>query len=214
MCATFAARKPLVVGIAGGSGAGKSTLVERLVGELGAEHALVLAHDAYYRDHPDSDAEARRTRNYDQPSELETALLVEQLDQLVAGSPVEVPVYDFATHTRRAVTRRVEPRPVILLDGVLCLCEPELRARIDLAIFVDADEAARLERRLERDVRDRGRSPDSVTRQFRDSVQPMHRRYVEPSRRFADLVLTGHGDAGASLSVTRIRRLISENARL
>ncbi len=208
MRATLAARNPVVVGIAGGSGAGKSTLVWQLVAELGPDRALVLAHDSYYRDPPDWNREARRARNYDQPAALDTELLIEQLDQLAAGRAVEVPVYDFLAHARCAVTRRAEPRPVILLDGILCLTEPELRKRIDLAVFVDADEATRFERRLQRDVRERGRSPDSVARQFRDTVQPMHQKYVEPSRRFADLVIAGDCEDGAPAALAEIRSLL------
>lgn len=203
-----------MIGIAGGSGSGKSTLVGRLVEELGPARVLVLAHDAYYRDRPDLDAESRRAQNYDHPSALETDLLVEQLDRLVSGLPVEVPSYDFVRHARRAVPRRVVPRPVILVEGILCLVEPELRARMDLAIFLDADDATRFSRRVRRDVVQRGRSADSVARQYRETVEPMHRRFVEPSRRRADLVLSGQGDPGvaADAVLTRIRSLLGNTS--
>ena len=212
MNATLAARKPFVVGIAGGSGAGKSTLVSALRVQLGPECALVLNHDAYYHDASALEPGIRSTRNYDHPDALETTLLIEQLDRLSEGGAVEVPSYDFASHTRRVETRRAEPHPVILIDGILCLADPDLRERIDLAIFVDADPHARLERRLARDVRERGRTRDDVIRQFSDSVQPMHRKYVEPSRRFADLAVPGHGRTGVSTVIAEIRRKLQQRA--
>jgi uridine kinase len=201
---------PRFVGVGGGSGAGKTTLVRRLVARLGAEHTLVIPHDAYYRDHGHLPAPERARVNYDRPDVLETRLLVAHLETLRAGHAVEIPVYDFAARARRPETLRAEPRPLILVDGILTLSEPALRAALDLRVYVQAGEPVRLARRVRRDVRERGRTRESVMEQFTTSVRPMHRRFVEPSRAFADVVVAGDRDEPGSFDalLARIRALV------
>ena len=184
----------LCVGLAGGSGAGKSSLARELARALGPERVLVLTCDSYYRDRPELDAAARAAQNFDHPDALETELLAAQLDALRAGRAVDVPSYDFALHRRRAETRRTEPRELVVVDGLLVLCDAALRARFDLRVFVAAPEPLRLERRLARDVAERGRSPESVRAQLAATVQPMHAAFVEPSRAHADLVVANDAE--------------------
>ena len=187
-----------VLGLAGGSGAGKTTLVDGLTSRLGDE-ASVLWFDEYYHDLAHLPVERRAVVNYDHPDSLDEALLVDHLDGLLAGRAVDVPIYDVATHTRTGRTRRVEPRPVVVVDGILVLAAPELRRRLDLAVFVDAPVEIRLARRMDRDVRERGRTAASVQAQFEATVAPMHEAFVGPSATHADLHLDGTGDMVANL---------------
>ena len=187
-----------VLGLAGGSGAGKTTLVDGLTSRLGDE-ASVLWFDEYYHDLAHLPVERRAVVNYDHPDSLDEALLVDHLDGLLAGRAVDVPIYDFATHTRTGRTRRVEPRPVVVVDGILVLAVPELRRRLDLAVFVDAPAEIRLARRMDRDVRERGRTAAMVQSQFEATVAPMHEAFVGPSATHADLHLDGTGDMVANL---------------
>jgi uridine kinase len=201
----------LCVGLAGGSGAGKSALAGELARALGPERVLVLTCDAYYRDRPDLDAAARAAQNFDHPDALETDLLAAQLDALRAGRAVDVPSYDFALHRRRAETRRAQPHELVIVDGLLVLCDPALRARFDLRVFVAASERHRLERRLARDVAERGRSPESVRAQLAATVQPMHAAFVEPSRAHADLVVANDAELAqaAAQLLARVRELLA-----
>jgi uridine kinase len=183
----------MVVGIGGGSASGKTTIVERLVGRFGAGMVAVIAYDRYYRDRSTLAAGVRATLNFDHPDALETELLLSHLESLRVGVPVEAPVYDFRRHTRTTDVERIAPRPVILVEGVLVLADPRLRSVMDLLVFVDTDEDARYARRLKRDVADRGRTAESVRAQFDATVLPMHVEFVEPSRRYADVIVTGGG---------------------
>ena len=189
-----------VLGLAGGSGAGKTTLVEGLTSRLRGE-VSVLWFDEYYHDLVHLSPDQRAIVNFDHPDSLDEELLIEHLDGLLAGRPVDVPVYDFATHTRTGRTRRVEPRPVVVVDGILVLALPDLRSRLDLAVFVDAPAEVRLARRMYRDVRERGRTTASVRAQFEATVAPMHEAFVDPSAEHADLRLDGTGDLDANLDV-------------
>ncbi len=189
-----------VLGLAGGSGAGKTTLVDGLTSRLRGD-VSVLWFDEYYHDLVHLSPEQRAAVNFDHPDSLDEALLIEHLDGLLAGRPVDVPVYDFATHTRTGRTRRVEPRPVVVVDGILVLAVPALRSRLDLAVFVDAPAEVRLARRMYRDVRERGRTTASVRAQFEATVAPMHETFVDPSAEYADLRLDGTGDLDANLDV-------------
>jgi uridine kinase len=153
----------------------------------------VIHHDSYYHDLSHLPMEDRVRTNFDHPDSLDTALLVAHLELLLAGASVDVPQYDFSTHTRHREPRRVAPRPLVILDGILVLADPELRRLMDYRVYVDTDPAARLERRVRRDVRDRGRTRTSVIEQFRRSVEPMHERFVEPSRAYADSTITEGG---------------------
>ena len=204
-----------VLGLAGGSGAGKTTLVNGLTSRLG-DDASVLWFDEYYHDLAHLPVERRAVVNYDHPDSLDEALLVDHLDGLLAGRAVDVPIYDFATHTRTGRTRRVEPRPVVVVDGILVLAVPELRRRLDLAVFVDAPAEIRLARRMDRDVRERGRTAASVQSQFEATVAPMHEAFVGPSATHADLHMDGTGDVVANLNtlVAAVEHLHSRQQRL
>ena len=198
---------PVLIGVAGGSGSGKTTVVRRIVDAIGAADVIVLHHDSYYRDGSHLPMEERVKVNYDHPDSLETELLIEHLETLLAGRPVEVPVYDFSRHVRRPETRPVEPRPVIILDGILILWEERLRELMDVKLFVDADPDVRLGRRLRRDMEERDRSPESVLDQYMATVRPMHLEFVEPSKRYADVILPrgGHNEVGVGMVISTIR---------
>jgi len=178
-----------VCGICGGSGAGKTTLTRRVLSSLGTDLVSVLAFDSYYRDLTDIPMSERMLRNYDHPDSLDHQLFVNHLDMLRAGRAIDVPIYDFATHTRRAETERVEAHPLVVVEGILLASFPEVAARIDLLVFIDVSEDIRLERRIKRDVAERGRQPDDVRRQFAETVAPMHDLYVEPFKDSADRVV-------------------------
>ena len=188
---------PLVIGIAGGSGSGKTTVARSVVESIGREAVVLIQHDAYYREQSHLPLEERAKVNYDHPDSLETDLFVEHLRVLVAGTPVHRPVYDFTVHTRSAETVLVEPKPVILVEGILVLYEPSLRELMDLKIYIDTDPDLRIVRRLERDIKDRGRSFDSVRDQYMHTVRPMHLQFVEPSKRYADIVIPEGYNLGA-----------------
>ena len=196
-----------VVGVAGGTGAGKSTLVENFVELIGAEKMAVLPSDAYYRDGGNLSFGDRSEINYDHPEALEMDLLVADLTRLRDGHLIHRPVYDFETHSRLHERLRVEPAPIIILEGILILVDDRLRELMDLKVFVDAPSDLRFIRRLQRDVARRGRSVESVTTQYLKTVRPMHERFVEPYRHHADLEIPGHGDSdeGLRLLVLAVR---------
>ena len=185
--------KPLIIGVAGGSGSGKTTVVEYLCEHFGPENVLRIEHDAYYRDLKHLEFKDRVTQNFDHPSSLETELLIRHLNALKEGYPVEIPIYDFAEHTRKEESFSAKPTKVILLDGILIFSEPELRELMDVKIFVDTDDDVRLLRRLKRDIKKRGRSVESVIEQYEKFVRPMHLEFVEPSKRYADVIIPRGG---------------------
>jgi uridine kinase len=191
----------LIVGIAGGSGSGKSTAVSKLMERLGPEKAVLLEQDAYYRAAGTAAAEELSNRNYDHPDAIEEELLAAHLRQLRAGEPVECPLYDFARHDRGQETRRVEPRPCILVDGILILASAPVREQLDLRVYVETDADIRLSRRMRRDVEDRGRTPNGVLDQWEATVRPMHLRFVDPSKQHAHLVIPEAGLEGPALDV-------------
>ena len=193
--------RPLVVGIAGGTGSGKTTVAHKLVAAMPEGRAVTIEHDAYYRDQSHLTPEERASINYDHPSSLETPLLVEHLRELRAGRTVDVPIYDFARHTRSTESRRVEPSPVIVVEGILVFTEAALRELMDVKIFVDTDPDIRLMRRIRRDLEQRGRSFQSVRDQYYATVRPMHLEHVEPSKRWADLIVPEGGDNRVALDV-------------
>ncbi len=204
--------RPLILGVAGGSGSGKTTVVREIVQAIGPDRVSVIHHDSYYRDQSDIPLEERALRNYDHPDALETPLLVHHLQELLAGRPVQVPVYDFTSHARSPETRTVQPRKVIIVDGILILYEPELRALMDIKVFVDTDPDIRFIRRLQRDILERGRSVESVIRQYTDTVRPMHLEFVEPSKRYADIIIPegGHNRVAVDMLLTKIRAVVEE----
>ncbi len=205
-------RRPVVMGVAGGSGSGKSTVVREVRRLLAPGTTSVIHHDAYYRNLTHIPFEERVDVNFDHPDSLETELMVQHVELLLRGDPVELPTYDFSTHTRRSETERVDPTPVLVLDGILVLSDERLRSLMDLMVFVDTDADVRLIRRLRRDMRKRGRSADSVIRQYEATVRPMHREFVEPSKRHADLVVPegGFNRVAVDLVVTKLKALLAE----
>ena len=190
----------LVIGIAGGSGSGKTTLMKRLVERFG-DNVTVLSHDNYYKRHDELTYEQRCQLNYDEPEALETDLMVRQLDMLRQGQAIDCPVYDFTQHNRSDETVRIQPEKVIIVEGIMIFTDPELRQRMDIRIFVDTDADIRLCRRIKRDVNKRGRSLESVLTQYQQTVKPMHEKHVEPSKRFADLVVPEGGKNQVALDM-------------
>ncbi len=184
--------KPLIIGIAGGTGSGKTTLVERLREQFG-DDISVLAHDSYYKAHHDLPMEERRLLNYDHPSSFDTDRMIADLEQLRAGRAIERPVYDYTIHDRTEETVTVPPNKVILVDGILVFEDPVLRDLMDIKIFVDTDADVRILRRILRDVKERGRSLDSVVEQYLSTVKPMHEQFIEPSKRYADIIVPEGG---------------------
>ncbi|MGB1048834.1 MAG: uridine kinase [Rhodothermales bacterium] len=205
--------RPVIIGLAGGSGSGKSTILRRLLDELGPEHVSVLEHDAYYKDLGGIPFEDRLRVNYDHPDSLQTPLLVSHIEQLLAGQAVNKPVYDFANHTRAGETQRIEPTPIIIVEGILVLAEPELTKQMDIRLFVDTDDDIRLIRRIRRDMVERGRSLESILEQYESTVRPMHIEFVEPSKRQADVIIPrgGHNAVAFDLVLARIRYLSHEH---
>ena len=200
---------PFVIGLAGGSGSGKTTISTSIVRQTGPDRVALIPHDAYYRHRPELSYEERTRVNYDHPDSLETELLLVHIADLVAGRSVEQPVYNFARHLRRTETVTVHPRPVVLIEGILILAEPGLREVMDLRVFVDTDPDLRVLRRLERDMRERGRSFDSVVKQYLATVRPMHLRFVEPSKRYADVIIPeGYNRDAVGALVAMIREVL------
>lgn len=197
--------RTLVIGIAGGTGSGKTTIARRIAGAFPDAVALI-EHDAYYRDlSAHLTAAERAEQNFDHPDALETELLVKHLEALRAGRPVDVPVYDFKEHRRLPETRRVEPRRVVVVEGILVFVDPALRDQLDIKIFVDTDADIRVFRRVRRDIEQRGRSFQAVREQYYRTVRPMHLQFVEPSKRWADLIIPEGGSNTVALEMILAR---------
>ncbi len=201
-----------IIGIAGGSGSGKSTLANNLAAAFDAQTVTVLRHDNYYKPHSDLSLEERRNLNFDSPDAMDTGLLVEHIKCLKNGQSIQCPIYDFAEHTRKSETITICPTPVIIVDGILIFENEELRTLFDLKIFVDVDADERILRRLIRDCEKRGRTPEDVRRQYIDTVKPMHDKYVEPSKSFADFIIPHGGKNPAVLEV--LKCFINEECRM
>jgi uridine kinase len=200
---------PLVIGLAGGSGSGKTTIARSIIETIGPDEVALIQHDAYYRDQSHLPFEQRVMVNYDHPNSLETDLMVRHLEELMAGRPVDRPVYDFALHNRSQETVRIAPLPVVIVEGILVLYEPELRRLMDLKIYVDTDPDLRIVRRWERDIKERGRSFDSVRDQYLQTVRPMHLQFVEPSKRYADIVIPeGYNLGAVGTVISMIREVL------
>lgn len=193
--------EPLIIGVGGGSGSGKTTVVNKIVESIGWEDILLLEHDSYYRDLSHIPLSERQKQNFDHPSSLETELLIRHLDALKSGYQIEIPVYDFVEHTRQKRTIQASPKKIILLDGILIFSEPKLRERMDIRIFVDTDDDIRLLRRLRRDINERGRNFDGVLNQYEKFVRPMHLEFVEPSKRYADIIIPRGGENKVALEM-------------
>jgi uridine kinase len=201
----------LVIGIAGGSGSGKTTLMKNLVEKFG-DDVTVVSHDNYYRRHDELTYEQRCLINYDEPAAFETDLMARHLDLLKQGQEIECPVYDYTIHNRSDEVVKITPRPVIIVEGILIFADEELRDLMDIRIFVDTDADVRLCRRIKRDVTKRGRTLESVLNQYQDTVKPMHEKYVEPSKKFANLVVPEGGKNYVALDmiIDRIQRHLNE----
>jgi uridine kinase len=201
---------PLVIGIAGGSGSGKTTVAQEILQRVGPDRIAFLQHDSYYKDLSGLPPAQKADVNFDHPNSLETELLTQHIASLRDGKPVEVPIYDFSTHSRTSQTYTVRPRMVILVEGILIFTEAALRDMFDVKIFVDTDSDLRFIRRLERDITERGRTTESVIKQYQATVRPMHMEFVEPSKRYADVIIPegGHNTAALDMVVARIEALL------
>jgi uridine kinase len=208
-------KSSLIVGIAGGSGSGKTTLANSIIQRLGTEFIDYLPYDAYYRDLSNLSADQRDRINFDHPDSLETELLVRHIHQLISGESIDLPIYDFATHLRNKNSIQIQPKPIILVDGILIFYKPDLRGIFDLKLFVDSDADIRFIRRLQRDICERGRSIDSVIHQYLTTVRPMHEKFVEPTKQYADIIIPGGGMNAEALDlvIKRIRDLLSSSVK-
>ena len=203
-----------VIGVAGGSGSGKTTVVRRIVESLGLEQVTLLQHDRYYRDRNDLRLEERAALNYDHPHSLETDLLVQHVRDLKHGKAVNVPQYDFTRHARLTESETFQPRRALIVEGILIFADAALRDLMDIKVFVDTDSDTRFIRRLQRDVAERGRTMESVIDQYQTTVKPMHLEFVEPSKRYADVIvpLGGHNTVAIELLLTMLRSVASRPA--
>ena len=200
----------MIIGVAGGTGSGKTTLAKHIANAFG-DRVAVITHDSYYRAQNDKTIEERALQNYDHPDAFETDLLCRHLEMLASGQAVDVPVYDYTIHNRAEETVRVEPKPVIVLEGILLFSDEQLRETMDLKIFVDTDADERILRRIMRDTSERGRTLESVIKQYLTTVKPMHDAFVEPFKRYADVIVPGGGDNPAALDmiITRIHKQLA-----
>ncbi len=201
---------PLVIGIAGGSGSGKTTLAHLILERIGAERIAFLQHDAYYKDLGDLPPNQRVMINFDHPDSLDTDLMIRHIRLLKDNQPIDLPVYDFKNHTRTTSVLRVEPRPVIMVEGILIFADHTLRQLLDVKVFVDTDSDIRFIRRLERDIAERGRTTEMVVRQYMATVRPMHLEFVEPSKRYADVIIPegGLNEVAMEMVVARLESLL------
>lgn len=203
---------PIVIGVAGGTGSGKTTLANVILERVGAKHIALLTHDAYYKELKHLSYEERSAVNFDHPDSLDTNLMIEHLKQLRNWECVGQPVYDFRTHSRTDQVRRIEPQPLILVEGILIFAEPDLRKLFDVKIYVDTDADIRFIRRLQRDIEERGRSAESVIHQYMHTVRPMHLEFVEPSKRYADVIIPegGLNAVAMDMVVARLKALLEQ----
>lgn len=200
----------IIIGIAGGTGSGKSTFTNRLRDRFG-DNITVIYHDNYYKRHDDIPFEERKKLNYDHPDALETDLLIEYIKRLRNGESIECPVYDYTVHNRSDKTVRIDPRKIILIEGILLLADPRLRSLLDIKIYVEADADERILRRILRDVKERGRDIDNIVEQYLTTVKPMHYLYVEPTRATADIVInSGMNDVAFDIVQSKIRLMLEE----
>jgi len=205
---------PLVIGVAGGSGSGKTTVSQAILNRVGRDRIAFLQHDSYYQDLSHLPLEERRQVNFDHPDAFDNSLFVQHLDALIRGQPVDVPTYDFTSYVRLTESELVLPQPVVLIEGILIFADAEVRKRMDIKLFVDAEGDTRFIRRLQRDIRERGRTVESVIEQYRKTVRPMHLEFVEPSKRYADIIIPrgGLNTIAIDMVVARVDRLLHERA--
>ena len=201
----------MIIGISGGTGSGKTTVAQKIITSVGADNVVYLQQDAYYRNLGDMPLELRHKVNFDHPDAIDINLMMNHLEALRAGESIEQPTYDYATHSRRAETIHVEPRPVIIVEGILVFFDPQMRQLMDLKIFVDCAADIRFIRRLDRDVHERGRSLESIISQYQTTVRPMHLQFVEPSKRYADIIIPegGHNEVGIDMITCKIQSILA-----
>ena len=202
---------PLTIGVAGGTGSGKTTVADVILERVGKERIAYLPHDAYYRELIGLPLEQRAAMNFDHPDSLETELMIKHIEQLKLGHPVELPIYDFSTHSRTGKTIKVEPHPVIIVEGILLFADKKLREMLDVKIFVDTDPDIRFIRRLQRDISERGRTTENVIQQYLTTVRPMHLEFVEPSKRYANVIIPegGLNEVAMEMVIARIESLLN-----
>jgi uridine kinase len=200
----------VLIGVAGGTGSGKTTVAHEILKRAGTKQISLIQHDAYYRDLSDLAPAQRAMRNFDHPDALDNDLLIAHLEELKAGRAIDMPVYDFTTHTRTAQTQRLESHRIILLEGILIFADEALRRLMDVKIYVDTDADIRFIRRVQRDIAERGRTTDSVIHQYLATVRPMHREFVEPSKRYADVIIPegGFNEVAMDMIAARIKALL------
>jgi uridine kinase len=205
-------QRPIVIGVAGGTGSGKTTVARAILQRVGMSRIAYLEHDSYYRDLSHLTLEQRAQVNFDHPDSLDNALLIEHLDALCAGEPIAVPIYDFTQDNRTTESRIVHPQPVVMVEGILIFADKPLRDRMDIKIYVDTDADLRFIRRIQRDIRERGRSLESVVEQYLRTVRPMHLEFVEPSKRYADIIIPrgGLNSIAIDMVVARIQGMIDD----
>jgi len=204
---------PLVIGIAGGTGSGKTTVANGILKRVGKDHISYLPHDAYYRELGDLPPDQKAAVNFDHPNSLETELMIAHIKQLKAGHSIELPIYDFSTHSRTGSSIRVDPHRVIIVEGILIFAEPDLRELFDVRLFVDTDADIRFIRRLTRDITERGRTTENVIHQYMTTVRPMHLEFVEPSKRYANVIIPegGLNEAAMDMVIARIETLLQRS---
>ncbi len=204
---------PLVIGVAGGTGSGKTTVANVILNRVGENKIAYLPHDAYYRDLGDLPYDQKAAMNFDHPNSLETELMIEHIKILKKGIPVDIPVYDFSIHSRTNKTIRVEPHPVVVVEGILLFADKELRELLDIRIFVDTDPDIRFIRRLQRDITERGRTTEMVIQQYLSTVRPMHLEFVESSKRYANVIIPegGLNQVAMDMVIARIESLLRPN---
>ncbi|GKV54369.1 uridine kinase [Sporosarcina sp. NCCP-2222] len=208
--------KPLVIGIAGGSGSGKTSVTNRIYNVFKEHSVVVIEQDYYYKDQSHLEFEERLKTNYDHPLAFDTDLLIEHVEMLLERTSISKPVYDYALHTRSNETIEISPKDVIILEGILVLEDPRLRELMDIKLFVDTDADLRIIRRLMRDIQERGRTIDSVIDQYLTVVRPMHNQFIEPTKRYADIIIPegGHNEVAIDLMVTKIKTILESGTKL
>jgi uridine kinase len=209
-------RPRILIGIAGGSGSGKTLVARTIYRELGSDKVLIVDQDSYYKDLDEVPVRERDQRNFDHPDSFDSELLQNHIRDLLDGKTVEQPIYDYTRHARTQETRTIGEHVIIVLEGILIFYDPRLREMMDIKVFIDADADVRFIRRLSRDIHERGRSADTVIRQYQDSVRPMHQQFVEPTKRYADIIIPegGHNTVAIDLLKVKIKDLLRERGAL